>query len=161
MDARAEGAARLAQVTQFEQSLPLFWSAANVSRGGTRGGFSRCDVVKTCQLALMRKCAILDATSRVMDRHMFLRRCERAKNGKTHTYWALVESIRTAKGSRQKVVAYLGELKPSEQSGRAQLGQRLPAPQKRQRFFFAPPHHDDPVAEEDQVLVRLKDIRLE
>ncbi|HMD59462.1 MAG TPA: IS1634 family transposase, partial [Steroidobacteraceae bacterium] len=92
---------------------------------------------------------------------MFLRRCERSKNGKTHTYWALVESIRTAKGSRQKVVAYLGELKPSEQSGWAQLGQRLPDAHKPQPSLFDPPHHDDPVAEEDQVLVRLKDIRLE
>jgi hypothetical protein len=36
---------------------------------------------------------------------MFLRRCERRKNGKSHTYWALVESIRTARGSRQRVVA--------------------------------------------------------
>jgi hypothetical protein len=32
-------------------------------------------------------------------------------------YWALVESYRTAQGSRQRVVAYLGELKPSEQDG--------------------------------------------
>ena len=41
---------------------------------------------------------------------MFLRRCHRKKNGKRHTYWALVELIRTARGSRQRVVAYLGEL---------------------------------------------------
>ena len=41
---------------------------------------------------------------------MFLRRYDRRKNGKPHTYWALVESFRTAKGSRQRVVAYLGEL---------------------------------------------------
>ncbi len=30
---------------------------------------------------------------------MFLKRLERRKNGKAHTYWALVESYRTAKGS--------------------------------------------------------------
>ena len=41
---------------------------------------------------------------------MFLRRCERRKSGKTHSYWALVESYRTAKGSRQRVITYLGEL---------------------------------------------------
>jgi len=40
---------------------------------------------------------------------MFLRRFERRKNGKPHTYWALVEAYRTAKGSRQRVVAYLGD----------------------------------------------------
>ncbi len=48
---------------------------------------------------------------------MFLRRCERRKSGKRHTYWALVESYRTARGSRQRVVAYLGDLTPSEQDG--------------------------------------------
>ena len=56
---------------------------------------------------------------------MFLKRLERRKNGKGHTYWALVESIRTAAGSRHRVVAYLGELKKSEQSGWATLGRRL------------------------------------
>src|SRR5687767_12232831 len=64
-------------------------------------------------------------------RAMFLRRCERAKNGKKHTYWALVESIRTAKGSRQRVVAYLGELKAGEKSGWAQLGPLLRAGRRR------------------------------
>lgn len=39
---------------------------------------------------------------------VFLKRLERRKNGKKHTYWALVKSIRTAKGSRHRVVAYLG-----------------------------------------------------
>jgi len=48
---------------------------------------------------------------------MFLRRCNRRKNGKQHTYWALVESYRTARGSRQRVVAHLGELKANEQNG--------------------------------------------
>jgi len=48
---------------------------------------------------------------------MFLRRCKRKKNGKQHIYWALVESYRTARGSRQRVVAYLGELKGNEQNG--------------------------------------------
>src|SRR5512135_591214 len=41
---------------------------------------------------------------------MFLRRYTRNKDGKTHTYYALVESVRTAAGPRQQVVAYLGEL---------------------------------------------------
>ena len=41
---------------------------------------------------------------------MFLRRYTRAKDGKQHTYYALVESVRTDAGPRQQVVAYLGEL---------------------------------------------------
>jgi transposase len=41
---------------------------------------------------------------------MFLRRYTRTKNGKQHVYFALVESVRTAAGPRQQVVAHLGEL---------------------------------------------------
>ena len=46
---------------------------------------------------------------------MFLRRYTRTKDGKTHTYYALVESVRTDAGPRQHVVAYLGELNHDEQ----------------------------------------------
>jgi hypothetical protein len=41
---------------------------------------------------------------------MFLRRYTRTKNGKTLVYFALVESLRTNAGPRQRVVAHLGEL---------------------------------------------------
>jgi transposase len=46
---------------------------------------------------------------------MFLRRYHRTKDGMTHTYYALVESVRTEAGPRQRVVAYLGELNHDEQ----------------------------------------------
>jgi hypothetical protein len=46
---------------------------------------------------------------------MFLRSYTRTKDGKTHTYYALVESIRTDAGPRQHVVPYLGELNNDEQ----------------------------------------------
>lgn len=46
---------------------------------------------------------------------MFLRRHTRTKNGKTHTYYALVESVRTESGPRQHTVAYLGELNHDEE----------------------------------------------
>ena len=39
---------------------------------------------------------------------MYLRRCYRRKDGKRHAYWALVESCRTHRGPRQRVVAWLG-----------------------------------------------------
>ena len=48
---------------------------------------------------------------------MFLKRCSRKKNGKDHVYWKLVESYRTPRGPRHRVVAYLGELSKSERSG--------------------------------------------
>jgi transposase len=41
---------------------------------------------------------------------MFIRPCFRRKNGKRHAYWALMESYRTERGPRQRVVAYLGQL---------------------------------------------------
>lgn len=49
---------------------------------------------------------------------MYLRKIKRHKDGKTHGYWALVESYRTARGPRQRVVAYLGEM---DASGRLSL----------------------------------------
>jgi len=94
---------------------------------------------------------------------MFLRRFERHKNHKPHTYWALVESYRTAKGSRQRVVAYLGELTPSEQDGWARLGAHLSGEvktQRPQRTLFDPPRRDEPLPDEP-LLVNLSSIRLE
>ena len=46
---------------------------------------------------------------------MFLRRYRRTKNGKTHAYFALVESFRTERGPRQRIVAQLGELSEDQQ----------------------------------------------
>ena len=91
---------------------------------------------------------------------MFLRRCQRRKNGKCHTYWMLVESIRTARGSRHRTVAYLGDLKPDEQSGWAQFGRKLDGESPPERSLFDPPHYNTPSADEP-VPVRLSGIRLE
>ncbi|HLJ97810.1 MAG TPA: IS1634 family transposase [Gemmataceae bacterium] len=59
---------------------------------------------------------------------MYLRRCHRAKDGKRHAYWALVKSVRTAKGPRQEVVAYLGDLDEAGRLGVQQVsgGDRQP-----------------------------------
>ena len=46
---------------------------------------------------------------------MFLRRYVRTKAGKKHTYFALVESVRTDTGPRQQIVAYLGELNADQE----------------------------------------------
>lgn len=91
---------------------------------------------------------------------MFLRRCKRRKNGKPHTYWALVESYRTARGSRQRLVAYLGELQGNEPNGWAQLGRRLDGRSRPQRSLFDPPPYDDP-DEDEPVAIHLKGVRLE
>lgn len=59
---------------------------------------------------------------------MFLRRNRRRHGGELYEYWTLVESVRTARGPRQRVVATLGKL-PSldqeQQRGWEQIAQLL------------------------------------
>jgi transposase len=90
---------------------------------------------------------------------MFLKRLERRKNGKKHTYWALVESYRTARGSRHRVVAYLGALKKRERNGWSHLGRRLDKKDRPSPTLFDPPSYPEP--DDDLELVRIKGIRLE
>ena len=76
-----------------------------------------------------------------MFRPVYLRPCYRARDGKRHAYWALVQSVRTAKGPRQKVVAYLGDLDEAGrlgvqraaegEDGSAQQGEMFDPPQPR------------------------------
>ena len=47
---------------------------------------------------------------------MFLREHRRQKDGKDHSYWSLVETVRTADGARQRTLCYLGELNSSSQA---------------------------------------------
>ena len=67
---------------------------------------------------------------------MYVRRCYRAKNGKRHAYWALVESYRTARGPRQRVVAYLGEL---DECGRMGVHQAVRPASPLQAHLFQKP----------------------
>ncbi len=63
---------------------------------------------------------------------MFIRKLTRKKDGKTHAYWALVESYRTARGPRQRIVSYIGEIDTE-----GKLGVRLADPEKqRQKELF-------------------------
>ncbi len=41
---------------------------------------------------------------------MFLRKISVNKGGKRHDYWALIESVRTERGPRHRVVSYLGDM---------------------------------------------------
>src|SRR5436189_189381 len=91
---------------------------------------------------------------------MFLRRFQRRKNGKVHSYFALVESYRTAKGSRQRIVSYLGELEPGEESGWAKLGRGLDGkPPPSPALFDVEP--DDHNADDETIRVELRGIRME
>ena len=53
---------------------------------------------------------------------MYIRPVTVRKNGKRHTYWQLVRSVRTARGPRQEVVAYLGGLEEKKRRGLLAVG---------------------------------------
>ncbi len=87
---------------------------------------------------------------------VFLKRCPRAKSGKDHVYWELVESLRTSRGSRHRVVAYLGELSPGERGGWARLATVLDgraAGKVRQLSLFERPEPGEGVPEAVEVQV--------
>ena len=95
---------------------------------------------------------------------MFLKRCARKKNGKPHTYWQLVESYRTPRGPRHRVVAYLGEMDASERCGWGRLALHLDgkaAVQAQQLMLFdtVDTHNNDPVPQ--YVEVDLEGVRIE
>ncbi len=89
---------------------------------------------------------------------MFLKRIK-AKEGKKRTYWALVKSVRTARGPRHQVVSYLGELQAGEKSewaNLARIANKRPIP--RMPLFDAP-ETTEPVPE--TIEVRVRDARVE
>ena len=84
---------------------------------------------------------------------MFIRPCYRRKNGKRHAYWALVESYRTARGPRQRTVAYLGQVNPP---ARLRVKQAAEGGADQQAGLF-----NEDEAEPDWVVVDAKRIRVE
>ena len=88
---------------------------------------------------------------------MFIRPCYRKKNGKRHAYWALVESYRTDRGPRQRVVAYLGQLKKSQRLGVKQAAEGNKQSPYRQLQLFGRDNKPEPEwVEVDTVNVRVE-----
>jgi transposase len=86
---------------------------------------------------------------------MFLKRLTRRKNGKLHTYWALIESMRTQRGPRHRTVAYLGELGRSERAGWAEVRRLLDGAAPAEPSLWATSEDAaDPVPEHVEVKVR-------
>lgn len=85
---------------------------------------------------------------------MFLRHSTIRKNGKTHTYWRLVRSIRVGKKVRQETVAELGALNRAGQERARALARKLGGDRDQPGLFDPPMEHE--VAE-----VRLNGVRLE
>ena len=95
---------------------------------------------------------------------MFLKRCARRRGGKTHEYWALVESIRTPRGPRHRVVSYLGELKSGEKKGWGRLATILDgkaASSLKQLELFEPPCEEEEEPVPATLDVELKGVKVE
>ncbi len=57
---------------------------------------------------------------------MYIRKTTIHKDGKAHHYWALVESYRTERGPRQRVVAWLGEMDEAGRLGVERVAEGTP-----------------------------------
>ena len=69
---------------------------------------------------------------------MFVRQCYRRVNGKRHAYWALVESYRTERGPRQRVVAYLGRIDDAGRLGVQEAAAGRSGTPRQRRLFDEP-----------------------
>lgn len=87
---------------------------------------------------------------------MFLRHKRIRKNGKTHTYWLLVRSVRRDGKVRQEVVAQLGKLDAKGRSRARAFADKLTGRRVHPSLFE--PRDDDSV---DVEAVRLKAVRVE
>lgn len=87
---------------------------------------------------------------------MFLRHKRIRKNGKTHTYWVLVRSVRVDGKVRQQVVAQLGKLDAKGRSRARAYADKLTG--KRTHPSLFEPREDRP---EDIEKIKLKAVRVE
>jgi len=92
---------------------------------------------------------------------MFLRRHSRAKDGKTHAYWSLVETVRTADGPRQRTLCYLGELNDSAQARWMKTVEVFNAQGESRQLKLVPSDVQPPEDDAGVARVRLDRVRLE
>lgn len=92
---------------------------------------------------------------------MFLRPYRVAKDGKDHTYWSLVETVRTPDGPRQRTVCYLGELNSSGQARWLKTVEVFNEQGERRQLKLFPSDIEPPENDPDVAQVWVKKIRLE
>jgi len=85
---------------------------------------------------------------------MYLRHTTVTKNGKSHTYWRLVRSIRTGNRVRQQTVAQLGELDAAGRVRARALAEAIVGVERQPGLFDAP-------GPSESVTVELRRFRLE
>ena len=92
---------------------------------------------------------------------MFLRQHGRNKDGKDHTYWSLVETVRTPDGPRQKTICYLGELNSSAQARWLKTVDVFNDQGDAQQLKLFPSHVVPPADDPQVARVLLNKVRLE
>jgi transposase len=92
---------------------------------------------------------------------MFLRPNHRGKDGKKHTYWSLVETVRTADGPRQKTLCYLGELNSSAEARWLTTVEVFNKQGEAQQLKLFPSHVAPPTDDPQVARVLLNKVRLE
>ncbi len=92
---------------------------------------------------------------------MFLRSHRRSKDGKQHSYWSLVETVRTPDGPRQRRLCYLGELNDSAHSRWLKTIEVFNAEGESTQLKLFPSEVEPPENDPDVARVLLKKVRLE
>jgi hypothetical protein len=92
---------------------------------------------------------------------MFLRPHQRNKDGKDHTYWSLVETVRTVDGPRQRTLCYLGELNGSAQARWLKSVEVFNEQGEAQQLKLFPSHIEVPDDDPQVARVLVNRVRLE
>jgi hypothetical protein len=92
---------------------------------------------------------------------MFVRPNHRSKDGKEHTYWSLVESVRTPDGPRQRTLCHLGELNGSDQARWLRTVEVFNEQGEAQQLRLLPAHAEQPADDPDLARVLVNRVRLE
>jgi transposase len=92
---------------------------------------------------------------------MFLRPNHRGKDGKEHTYWSLVETVRTPDGPRQRTLCYLGELNHSAQACWLRTIEVFNEQGETQQLKLFPSQVEPPPSDPQVARVLLNKVRLE
>jgi transposase len=92
---------------------------------------------------------------------MFLRPHQRSKDGKDHTYWSLVETVRTGNGPRQRTLCYLGELNSSAQDRWLKTVEVFNQQGEAEQLKLFPAHVEPPADDPQVARVLVNQVRLE
>ena len=92
---------------------------------------------------------------------MFLRPHQRSKDGKDHTYWSLVETIRTGRGPRQRTLCYLGELNGSAEARWLRTVEVFNQQGEAEQLKLFPSHVESPTNDPQVARVLVNRVRLE